>query len=215
MTTDRAMNELTLPEYLAALAGPQPAPGGGSAAALAGALAAACAEMVANFTVGRKKYAAVEEEMQQHLQALATVRAELLELVQADVAAFSAVRAAYALPKEDEAEQAAREAAIQGALRAAAEVPLRLARLCAQLADQLPPLVERGNRNLASDAGVAAALCRAVFDCAVMNVEVNLSASSDREFALRARIDLDALREPTHRTCRRVWAQAMDAVRGG
>ena len=213
--TRRTMSELRLDEYLGALAGNKPAPGGGSAAALVGALAAACAEMVANFTVGKKKYADVEAEMREHLEAIGALRAALTTLVQADADAYSAVGAAYAMSKSNDAEKAARAQAMQQALRGAADVQLALARLCAQLAPHLPPLAERGNRNLISDVGVAARLCRATFDCAVLNVEVNLALMEDAEFALRARMTLDALREPTHRTCDCVWEQAMAAVRGG
>ncbi|MCD6361818.1 MAG: cyclodeaminase/cyclohydrolase family protein [Armatimonadetes bacterium] len=212
--TERPMNELSLDDYLAALGGGDPAPGGGSAAALAGALAAASAEMVANFTVGRKKYADVEAEMREHLEAVTALRAELTALVQADVEAYSAVGAAYGMARGSDDEKAAREAAIQEALRGAAEVPLALADCCARLAPHLAPLAAKGNRNLISDVGVAAGLCRAAFDCATLNVEVNLAWMKDAEFALRARMRLDVLREAVHRACDRVWADVMDAVRG-
>ncbi len=86
--TDTSMPELSLTDYLAALAGSDPAPGGGSAAALAAALAAASGEMVANFTVGKKKYAEVEAEVREYLEAIGDIRARLRELVQADVAAY-------------------------------------------------------------------------------------------------------------------------------
>lgn len=212
--TERTMSELRVEQYLAALAGDAPAPGGGSAAALAGALAAACAEMVASFTVGKKKYAEVEAEMREHLEAISALRAELTEFVQGDVDSYMAVRLAHMLPKKNRVTKAARDEAIQISLRGAAEVPLALARLCAQLAPHLPPLAAKGNQNLICDVGVAAALCRAAFDCAALNVEVNLALLTDTEFALRARMTLDALREPTHRTCDRVRAQVMAVVTG-
>lgn len=211
---DRAMNEFSLDEYLDALAGSDPAPGGGSAAALAGALAAASAEMVANFTVGKKKYADVEDEVREHLEAITALREELTELVQADVEAYAAVGAAYGMSPDSDADKSARAAAIQDALRGAAEVPLALADCCARLASHLPPLAEKGNRNLISDVGVAARLCEAAFDCARLNVEVNLALMTDAEFALRARMKLDTLGEATRRTCGRVWADVMDAVTG-
>jgi len=212
--TERPMNELSLTDYLAALAGSDPAPGGGSAAALAAALAAASGEMVANFTVGKKKYAEVEDEVREHLDAITALREELTELVQLDVAAYSAVGAAYGMPKGSDEDKSARAAAIQAALRGAAEVPLALARCCAELAPHLPPLAEKGNRNLISDVGVAARLCEAAFDCALLNVEVNLALIDDVEFALRARMELDTLGEATRRTCGQVWAHVMDTVTG-
>jgi formiminotetrahydrofolate cyclodeaminase len=210
--TERPMSELALDEYLDALAGSDPAPGGGSAAALAAALAAASGEMVANFTVGKKKYAEVEAEVREYLEAIGDIRARLRELVQADVAAYSAVGDAYGMPKTTDDEKAARSAAIQDALRGAAEVPLALARCCAELAEYLPPLAEKGNRNLISDVGVAARLCEAAFDCALLNVEVNLALMEDAEFALRARMELDTLGEATRRACGQAWAQVMAAI---
>jgi formiminotetrahydrofolate cyclodeaminase len=210
--TERPMSELALDEYLDALAGSDPAPGGGSAAALAAALAAASGEMVANFTVGKKKYAEVEAEVREYLEAIGDIRARLRELVQADVAAYSAVGDAYGMPKGSDAERGARNEAIQSALRGAAEVPLALARCCAELAEYLPPLAEKGNRNLISDVGVAARLCEAAFDCALLNVEVNLALMEDAEFALRARMELDTLGEATRRACGQAWAQVMAAI---
>jgi len=209
---ERPMDELSLTDYLAALAGSDPAPGGGSAAALAAALAAASGEMVANFTVGKKKYADVEAEVREYLEALGDIRARLRELVQADVAAYSAVGDAYGMARDTGEDKSARSAAIQDALRGAAEVPLALARCCAELAEYLPPLAEKGNRNLISDVGVAARLCEAAFDCALLNVEVNLALMEDAEFALRARMELDTLGEATRRTCGQVWAQVMAAI---
>ena len=209
---DRPMNELSLSEYLKVLAGGDPAPGGGSAAALAAALAAASGEMVANFTVGRKKYAAVDAEVREHMAAIGDIRVELTELVQADVAAYSAVGAAYAMKRDTDENKSARAAAIQDALRGAADIPLALARCCAELAEFLPPLAAKGNRNLISDVGVAARMCEAAFDCARLNVEVNLALMDDAEFAMRARAELLVKGEATRRTCGQVWAQVMAEV---
>lgn len=212
--SDRPMPDLTLREYLEALAGDAPAPGGGSAAALTGALAAACARMVGSFTVGRKKYVDVEDEIRAHLAAIDAVRAEMLTLVQADVDAFGAVGAAYGLPKETAEEKSARSAAIQEALRAAAFVPLRLARACAELARRLPVLLEKGNRNLVSDVGVAARLCAAACECAWLNVEVNLAALRDKEFVAVTRAETEELLGEVRRTCLEVWEGAAAAIRG-
>lgn len=213
--TERAMPDLTLYEYLEALAGDAPAPGGGSAAALTGALAAASARMVGSFTVGRKKYADVEDEIRAHLAAIDAVRAEMLTLVQADVDAFRAVGAAYELPRETAEEKSARSAAIQAALRVAADVPLRLTRACAELARRLPALLEKGNRNLVSDVGVAVRLCEAACECAWLNVEVNLAALKDEQFVTAARAETEELRAEVRRTCAEVWEGAAAAIRGG
>ena len=171
-----------------------------------------CEPHRAHFTVGRKKYAEVEDEVREYLQAIGDIRARLRELVQADVAAYSAVGDAYGMAKASDDEKAARSAAIQDALRGAAEVPLALARCCAELTEFLPPLAEKGNRNLISDVGVAARLCVAAFDCARLNVEVNLALMDDVEFAIRTRAELLVMREATHAICEWVFADVMEFV---
>ncbi len=118
------------------------------------------------------------------------------------------------MSRDTDADKSARAAAIQAALRGAAEVPLALARCCAELAKFLPPLAAKGNRNLISDVGVAARLCVAAFDCARLNVEVNLALMEDVEFAIRTRAELLVMREATHVICERVFADVMDAVTG-
>ena len=123
--------------YLEDAASKKPAPGGGSVSALAGALAAAMGEMVANFTAGRKKYADVEAEVRAVLARLTECRADLLELMDADVVAYGAVDAAYSMPAETDAQRAARKLATDKALRAAMQAPLRTMRRCAQVAPGL------------------------------------------------------------------------------
>jgi len=211
---EQSMPDLTIRAYLEALAGDAPAPGGGSAAALAGALAAASARMVGSFTVGKKKYADVEAEIRKHLAAIDAVRAEMLALVQDDVTAFGAVGAAYAMPKEAAEEKSARSAAIQKALRAAADVPLRLARACAELAAHLPALLAKGNQNLVSDVGVAAKLCAATCECAWLNVEVNLASLKDEAFVSATRVETEELLAQVRCTCSEVWEGAAKALRG-
>lgn len=210
--SDQPMSELTIREYVEALAGDAPAPGGGSAAALAGALAAGCARMVGSFTVGRKKYADVEAEIREHLSAIDAIRAELLALVQDDVTAFAAVGAAYALPKGTAEEKKTRSSAIQEALRAAADVPLRLARACAQLSRHLPVLLAKGNQNLVSDVGVAAKLCTAACECAWLNVEVNLAALKDEEFVTATRAETEELLGEVRCICAEVWEGAAAVI---
>ncbi len=210
---DQPMTHLTIRDYVEALAGDAPAPGGGSAAALAGALAAASGRMVGSFTVGKQKYADVEAEIREHLAAIDAVRVEMLTLVQDDVAAFGAVGAAYAMPRSTDAEKSARSAAIQEALRAAADVPLRLARACVELARHLPVLLAKGNQNLVSDVGVAAKLCEAACECAWLNVEVNLAWLKDEAFVSATRAETEELLAEVRRTCIEVWEGAAKAIR--
>ena len=170
----------SLTGFLATVASSAPVPGGGSVAALAGALGAALAQMVAGLTIGRKKYAAVETEMKERaLQAAALVR-RLDALRVEDAAAYAMVSAAYQLPKETPEQSAARDAAIQRALVDAATTPLETARCCAEVAALAAFAAEHGNTNAASDAGVAALLAEAACRGAVYNVRINVVAMPDR-----------------------------------
>src|SRR5512147_1179671 len=151
--------------YLDELASGKPTPGGGSAAALVGALGAALNSMVMNFTVGRPKYAAVEAQMQQLLEMSEKLRADLQHLVQQDTVAYAGVSWAYKLPKETPEEQAARTIAIQEALKSAAQVPLAAARACHHVLLTSAEIVDRSNPNLITDVGVAAKFALAALEC--------------------------------------------------
>jgi glutamate formiminotransferase/formiminotetrahydrofolate cyclodeaminase len=157
-----------------------PAPGGGSVAALAGALGAALAQMVAGLTAGRKKYVAVDAEMREiGLQAAGLVNT-LSALVTRDAEAYGAVTAAYKLPSEPQDAANARQAAITDALLGAAEVPLETARACAKVAELAATCAVKGNTNAVSDAGVAALLADAACRGAVYNIRINVSSLEDK-----------------------------------
>jgi formiminotetrahydrofolate cyclodeaminase len=169
----------TVREYTELLAGSGPTPGGGSAAALAGALGAAAAAMVGSFTVGKPKFAAVEAEVAELLARLQALRGRLLDLTDLDAEAYAEVGAAYGRPRSTEAEKAERAGAIQEALRSAAQVPLGVVVAAGELAELLPQMAELGNPNLLSDVGVAAILAVAAFEAGRLNVEVNLAGIHD------------------------------------
>ncbi len=183
--------------WLDALAGDDPAPGGGAAAALCGALGAALVSMVSRFTIDRPKYAAVQEEMRDALAQCEGLRVRLLDLVDADAEAYHAVAAAYRLPKDGERE--ARQSAIQAALVQATEVPLQIAE-AARAVIVLAELAARsGNRSVGTDAGGAALLGQAAMRAALLNVDVNLAALRDEarreQFAARRQAVVDGVDE--------------------
>jgi glutamate formiminotransferase/formiminotetrahydrofolate cyclodeaminase len=188
----------TIDGFMSSVAGPTPTPGGGSVAAHAGALGAALAQMVAGLTIGKKKYAAVEDEMKQLALQASSLRRALTALVERDAQSYDGVRAAYQLPKDTEAQQAARTSAIREALIGAAEVPLETARTAVDVAALAAALAERGNSNAVSDACVGALLAEAACKGAVFNVRINVSsldeAGTERgaELASEARKLLDA-----------------------
>ncbi len=167
----------TLDAFLDDVASAQPTPGGGTVAAVAGAMAAAVAAMVARLTVGRKKYAEVEGEFRDLLQRAEDLRLELRRLGAADAAAYDQVSRAYGMPKEP---ADARRAAIQQGLTAASLVPLDTLRAARAVAALAARAAEAGNRNAASDAGVAALLAGAAAEGAAYNVRINIASMPER-----------------------------------
>jgi formiminotetrahydrofolate cyclodeaminase len=170
-------------QFLDELASKSATPGGGSAAAIMGAMGAALVGMVCNLTVGKKNYEAVETEMADVLARADALRAQSMDMIRADIEAFDRVMAAYALPRETGDDKAARSAAIQEALKAATEVPLACARLCVDIIDLSQIAAEKGNRNVVSDAGVAVMAAHAALKSAALNVYVNAKGVKDETFA--------------------------------
>ncbi len=158
-------------------------PGGGAASAFAGAMAAGLVAMVARLTLGKKKYAEVEAQMQSVLDGAEQLRAEQTAAIEADSAAFEEVMAAFKLPKGTEAEQATRVDAIEQAYVHAAEVPLRVARGAVATLGLAAIAVEKGNLNALSDGGSAAHLAQAALAGAALNVRANATAITDRPTA--------------------------------
>ncbi|HHV78249.1 MAG TPA: cyclodeaminase/cyclohydrolase family protein [Firmicutes bacterium] len=179
--------ELKLGDFLEQLASASPVPGGGAASALAGAAAAALVSMVANLTLGRKKFETHKVVMEEVLARSETLRRELLKLADRDMAAFQAVMAAYRMPKDTAAERAQRDERIQACLKEAATVPAEVIRLSAEVFELSEKARRHGNPNAASDAGTAAALAVAAIHGAALNVFTNLESINDKEFVQNMR----------------------------
>ena len=169
-------------EFLGELASASPALGGGSVAALSGALGAALVSMVCNLTIGRKKYAAVEAEMRGILAQSEALREQLTQLLEADVAAFTQVSEAMKLPRDTEEQKATRTAQLQTALKHATAVPMRIAEACVKVIDLCKPVAEMGNANAVSDAGVAVLAAESGLRAAALNVMINLAWLDDEAF---------------------------------
>jgi formiminotetrahydrofolate cyclodeaminase len=177
-----AENE-TIQNFLDGLASSAPTPGGGGAAAISGAMGAALVSMVCNLTIGKKKYVEVEGELKEILAKSEALRGELTGMIADDVAAFDAVMGAYGLPKETDAQKAARAETIQAALKTATDVPLACCRACRAVIDLAETVAEKGNLNVISDAGVAVLSAYAGLRSAALNVYVNAKGLDDRAFA--------------------------------
>ena len=177
----RATQGPTLDGWIDELASVAPAPGGGSAAALAGALAAALVAMVGRLTSSRKAYAAVAEEFKGITEEAERLRLELRRLVDEDAESYRGVMAAYKLPKGTDGEVKARQEAIDKALLGAAEVPLRTARAAARVVELARRAAEAGNKNAVCDAGVGALLGMSAVKGAVYNVAINVKGLAKQE----------------------------------
>jgi len=189
------LTEKPVTTFLDELASSAPAPGGGSVAALSGALGAALVSMVCNLTVGKKKYADVQEDIKALLGQSEVLRKELVELLEADVQVYTEVSRAMKMPRATEEEKAARTAAMQRALKAATDVPMQVAEACVEVMELCRPAAEKGNVNAVSDAGVAVLMAEAGLRSAALNILINLAWIKDEAFVAENRAKLDALLE--------------------
>lgn len=167
--------------FLDAVAGPDPTPGGGSVSAFAGAQAAALVKMVAGLTVGKKKYAGVEERMKALAAQASEAQGRFMALVAEDAASYDGVSTAYRLPKETDEQKGARSAAIGAALLNAARVPLETARLALSTLESAEEMARAGNANCVTDSAVAAFMAHTACMGALANVRINLAGRSGGE----------------------------------
>jgi formiminotetrahydrofolate cyclodeaminase len=179
-------------DWLDALASDAPAPGGGAAAAVNLAVGAALVSMVCNLTIGKPRYAEHEATMKEVLDLAESQRAAAVDLAHEDASAFAGVSAAYRLPKDSDEQKAARTAAVQEALGAAADVPLATVAAAVQVIELAGRILDGANVNVLSDVAVAASSARSALQSARINVEVNLGSMTDqaRRDALQARLDV-------------------------
>ena len=177
------ITDSTIEKFLDELASAAPTPGGGSAAAIMGAMGAALVAMVCNLTIGKKGYEQHDAEMRDVLGQCEARRERLTAMVAEDVAAFDSLMAAYKLPKASDEEKATRSAAIQAALQRATQVPLDCAKVCAEVVRLSGRAAEVGNQNVISDAGVGVLAAWAALRSAVLNVNINAPSLKDRAFA--------------------------------
>jgi len=171
----------TVENFSMELASDSPAPGGGSVSALAGSLAAALVAMVGNLTVGKEKFRQYEAEVQKALEDAEGLREKLLELVDEDTEAFNKVMVAFKLPKETEMERQKRSSAIQQAFIGAAQLPLQVVNNCLRIMQTSEVIIDWGNPNAVSDAGVSVLMAAAGARGAAMNVRINLGSIKDEE----------------------------------
>jgi len=181
----------TFAEFIHDLSSKAAVPGGGAASALVGEVGIALGSMVGNLTVGKKKYADVEEDIVELIGKAAELQEKLLDLVDEDIAAFEPLSKAYGIPKDDPC----RAERMEEALRTAAATPLDIMRASARAIELQGEFASKGSVLAVSDAGVGALCCKAALQGAGLNVFINTKTMSDREYAAAIESEADALLE--------------------
>ena len=187
------LSELQVSGFASLLASDAPAPGGGSAAALEGALGAALGAMVCSLTVGKKKYADVQELAAESKSKLDALMTRFLDVMERDTEAFNVVSAAFSLPKSTDEEKAARSAAIQEGLKGCTKTPFEMMEISVEALDIVAALVGKSNASAASDLGVASLSLRSAVQGAWLNVLINIGSLKDKELAADYRARGEAL----------------------
>ncbi len=173
----------TCTEFVEVLASKAPVPGGGGASALVGAIGTALGNMVGSLTVGKKKYADVEEEMYELKAKSDQLQKDFLRLIERDAEVFEPLSKAYGMPRETEEEKAEKARVMEIVLKDACSVPMEIMEKCCEALDLITVFAEKGSRLAVSDAGVAAAFCGAALKGASLNVFINTKAMKDRAYA--------------------------------
>ena len=207
------MLEMKTTEFLEELSSKAPVPGGGGASAAVGAFGAALGMMVANLTVGKKKYAAVEEEILAALEELGKLRDRLVALTDRDAQAFEPLSRAYGLPKNTEEEKAAREKVMESALYDASVAPLEIMETVLASMDLLEALGEKGSRLALSDVGVGILFAQAALEGASLNVFINTRLMKDRGRAEELNGRADRMIAEGREKKERIYSQVLQSVK--
>lgn len=187
------MKNMTIEAFALQTASNDPVPGGGSISALAGALAAALAEMVGGLTVGKEKYAGVQKEMEADMPQMHKIMEQLLVDIKRDSESFDLYMQALSLPKNTDAEKAARTQAMQNGLKEAVKVPLSVAKLSAKILPIADAMVTKGNATAVTDALVSTMMARTAVLGALFNVRINLESIKDEAFVTSIAKEADEL----------------------
>lgn len=202
------MKNLTLEQFAAQTASNEPVPGGGSIAAISGSLAAALSEMVANLTIGKKKYAEFEEEMKEIADKGAVLRERLLDDIQKDSNSFNDVMKAMKLPKSTDEEKALRKEKMQEGLKIAARIPFEIASDAYEIMPLAERVVECGNKNAVTDGLVSAMLARTSVLSALLNTKINLASIKDEKFVNDYKVKVEELEKNAIEYEKRILAKS-------
>lgn len=192
------MKNLTLLEFADLVASNEPVPGGGSVAAVCGTLAAALSQMVANLTIGKKKYTEHEQEMNEIKEKAMALKDKLIDYIEKDSLAYNKVMDAYKLSKDTEEEKEVRKLAIEEGSKLAAQIPLEVAKVSYEIFPLAEAIVLRGNQSAITDALVACMLTRTAVLSAILNVRINLGSINDEKFTKEYKEKSDKIEQDTY-----------------
>lgn len=207
------MLEKKTTEFLEALSSKEPVPGGGGASAAVGAFAGALGMMVANLTIGKKRYADVEEEIKASLIKLKGLQEELVRLTDADAKAFEPLSKAYGLPRETKEQQEKKEAVMEEALYEASVVPMEIMETIRKVMEELEVLGEKGSRIAISDVGVGILFAQAALEGASLNIFINTKLMKNRERAKEMNSKAEAMIQEGSRQKEKIYQNVLEKIR--
>jgi formiminotetrahydrofolate cyclodeaminase len=206
------LREQSVPEFITALASRTPTPGGGGASAYGGAIGMALGSMVGNLTLGKPKYAAVQDAIREILAKAEILQQELIELVTLDAEVFEPLAQAYRLPRSTPAESKYKELRLEECLKAASSVPLQIMEKAAAAIDLHAELADKGTKMALSDVGVGALFCKAALMGASLNVYINTKLMKDRTYAAAINAQAAAMIEAFGKRADAVYAQVLQEL---
>ena len=204
--------KLSVEEFSRVLGSNSPAPGGGSVAALSGALGANLVSMVCSLSIGKKDYESFDNELAEALELAQTLSEGLLKRVDLDAEAFNSVMAAFKMTKQTEEEKKSRSEAIQAGFKEAVQSPLGIARECLDVLRLANKLLGKSNTNALSDLGVASLQAYAGLEGAIMNVKINIPSIKDTNFVSETSLEVSALLEEGTRVGNKIYRYVSEKI---
>ena len=201
--------EMTVSEFTSVLASREPVPGGGGASALIGSIGISLGNMVGELTVGKKKYADVEDEIKLLMEKAERIREDFLALIDGDAEVFAPLAKAYSIPKDDPD----RDSIMEEALNLGCSVPMDIMRKCGEALDVIAELEKKGSQIAISDAGCGATACKAAMRAASLNVFINTKMMKDREAAERLNREADELLDKYNRLADEIFSSVVGKIR--
>lgn len=202
-------------EFINILSSKAPVPGGGGASALVGAIGTALGAMVGNLTLGKKKYADVQDDIKNLLIKAESLQKDLLELINKDALAFEPLSKAYGLPKDTPEQQQYKAEVMENALKVASSVPYEIMEKCIEAIDLHEEMAQKGTKIALSDVGVGVAFCKSALMGASLNIYINTGLMKDRNYAIDLENKADALIEQGTKKADEVYNFVMSKIRKG